>query len=119
MPRERSYRDLVAWQKAMESVSGVYRLTADWPADERFGLTNQLRRAAVSVPANIAEGQGCSGATELKRFLFIAHGSLCEIETHLLIGQRLGFSPETAITPLLEQAEETGRILRGLVRSLG
>jgi four helix bundle protein len=114
----RSYRDLVAWQKGMVLVEQVYRETANWPADERFGLTSQVRRAVVSVPANIAEGTGRSGSTELRRFLSIAHGSLCEVQTHLEIAQRLGFMEAETSRLLLEEADEVSRILHGFIRSL-
>ena len=101
MTRERSYRDLAAWQKGMEFVVGVYRESWTWPNDQRFALVSQVQRAAVSVPANIAEGSGRSGPAELRRFLSIAHGSLCEAQTHLEIAEKLGFmSPETAHTLL-------------------
>ena len=118
MARQQSYRDLIAWQKAMQLVPAIYRVTAEWPREERLGLTNQIRRAAVAIPANIAEGQGRLGSRELKHHLSIAHGSLCELETHLLIGQDLGFSDEPTLRPLLLQADEVGRVLRGFIRSL-
>ncbi|HLL51252.1 MAG TPA: four helix bundle protein, partial [Thermomicrobiales bacterium] len=75
MTREGTYRDLITWQKSRHLVSQIYRLTSGWPADERFGLTSQLRRAAVSISANIAEGQGRLGVAELRHRLSIAHGS--------------------------------------------
>jgi four helix bundle protein len=114
----RGYRDLIAWQKAMTLVRDTYQLTRSWPADERFGLTMQARRAAVSVPANIAEGSGRSGARHLRNHLSIAHGSLCELKTHVLVAHDLGFmeTPETDV--LLERSEEVGRIIRGLLKSL-
>jgi four helix bundle protein len=87
-----SYRDLVAWQKAMDMVEAVYRATQTWPKDEVYGLTTQARRAAVSVPANIAEGQGRRGAAEMVHHLSMAGGSLHELETHLLIALRLGYT---------------------------
>jgi four helix bundle protein len=118
MVRESSYRDLVAWQKAMTLVEAVYRETASWPGDERFGLTAQVRRAVVSVPANIAEGSGRSGSSELRRFLSIAHGSLCEVQTQLEIAERLGFMEQGKAQNLLEHGAEVSRILRGLIRSL-
>jgi four helix bundle protein len=118
MVRENSYRDLVAWQKAMTLVEAVYRETASWPSDERFGLTAQIRRAVVSVPANIAEGSGRSGSSELRRFLSIAHGSLCEVQTQLEIAERLCFMERGIGQVLLEHGAEVSRILRGLIRSL-
>ena len=118
MTREQSYRDLIAWQKAMDLVERVYRETASWPADERFGLTSQIRRAVVSVPANIAEGSGRNGTAELRRFLSIAHGSLCEVQTHVEIAERLGFLSRATSEPLLQQGTEISRIINGLIRSL-
>jgi four helix bundle protein len=116
--RESSYRDLVAWQKAILLVEAVYRETHGWPADERFGLISQIRRAAVSVPSNIAEGSGRSGSAELRKHLSIAHGSVCEVQTHLELAKRLGMSEGSRADALLRQAEEVSQILRGFIRSL-
>jgi four helix bundle protein len=120
-----SYRDLAAWQKAMDLVEAVYRATQHWPRDEMYGLTNQARRAAVSVPANIAEGQGRRGPTEMLHHLSIADGSLHELETHLLIAQRLRYLEQrlrylegATATILLAQTAEVGRILGGLMRGM-
>ena len=118
MTREHSYRDLVAWQKAMSLVECVYRKTASWPADERFGLASQIRRAVVSVPANIAEGSGRSGPAELRRFLSVAHGSLCELETLLIVAGDIGLIAGDVQAALLADASEVGRLLRGFIRSL-
>ena len=118
MTREGSYRDLVAWQKSMLLVEAVYKETRHWPVDERFGLIPQVRRAAVSVPANIAEGSGRSGSAELRRHLSIAHGSICEVQTHLELARRLGMSEASQADSLLRQAEEVSQIIRGFIRSL-
>jgi four helix bundle protein len=118
MERTDSYRDLIAWQKAMALTRSVYAVSAAWPAEERFGLTSQLRRAAVSVPANIAEGSGRSGSREFRHGLSLAHGSLCELETQLLIGIDLGLCEPHQGDPVLAQAAEVGRIIRGLIRKL-
>jgi len=83
----KSYRDLVAWQKAMDLVTAIYRLTASFPKEEVYALTSQLRRAAVSVPSNIAEGQGRHGAAEFRHFLRQASGSLMELETQVMIAE--------------------------------
>jgi four helix bundle protein len=117
-PTARGYKDLIAWQKAMILVRDTYQLTRGWPADERFGLTLQARRAAVSVPANIAEGSGRTGARDLRNHLSIAHGSLCELETHVLVARDLGFIDTPETEALLERGEEVGRIIRGLLKSL-
>jgi four helix bundle protein len=112
------YKDLIAWQKAMTLVRSVYELTQTWPQHEQFGLTNQVRRAAVSIPSNIAEGKGRSGIREYSHHLSVAHGSLCELETQLLIAQDLGYVVDHQCAPVLQQAAEVGRLLRGLIRSL-
>ncbi len=116
--RERSYRDLLAWQKAMDLAEQVYSATRDWPKEELYGLTNQVRRAVVSVPANIAEGQGRTGSNELLHHLSIAHGSLYEVETHLMLAGRLGYLDDPGVETLLRHTEEVGRLLGGLIRSL-
>jgi len=113
-----TYSDLVAWQKAMGVVETVYRVTRDWPREELFGLTSQIRRAAVSVPANIAEGQGRTGIKEFLHHLSIANGSLRELQTHVLISQRLGYSDESTCKALMEQTTEVARLLVGLIKSL-
>jgi four helix bundle protein len=118
MQRTDSYRDLIAWQKAMALARLVYAVSASWPADERFGLTSQVRRAAVSVPANIAEGSGRSGSRECRHGLSVAHGSLCGLETQLLLGIDLGLCEVGSGTEALDQAAEVGRIIRGLIRRL-
>jgi len=114
----RSYRDLVVWQKAMELVAEIYRLTRAFPADEMFGLVSQLRRAAVSIPSNIAEGYGRTSTGEYKQFLGHARGSLWEVETQILIAQKLKYLGDEETDGLLKLATETGRILQGLIASL-
>lgn len=91
MPMKRKYQQLIVWQKAMLLVNRIYQLTQHFPENEKFGLTSQLRRAAVSVPSNIAEGSGRGSDKDFCRFLYQARGSLTEIETQLLIAQQLGF----------------------------
>ena len=115
----RSYRDLVVWQKSVELVTAVYTATSDFPRQEVFGLTSQLRRCAVSAPSNIAEGQGRATKGEFIQFLSHARGSLFELETQLCIARKLGYlSPESSLI-LEKQAEEVARILNGLLTSLG
>jgi len=113
--RARSYRDLVVWQKSMILAKVVYRLTASWPSDERFGLISQARRSAVSIPANLAEGQGRIGTKEFARFVAIAHGSLCELETELLLAEQLGFSEASQFAECKALMEEIGRMCRSLL----
>ena len=114
----KTYRDLVAWQRAMDLVVEVYRVTAQFPREELYGLTSQLRRAAVSVPSNIAEGQGRGVGNEFGRHVRIAQGSLQEAETQLLIAQRLTYLPQTSLDPVMLIAEEVGRLTRGLHKSI-
>jgi four helix bundle protein len=114
----RSYRDLIAWRKAMELVTDVYRATQGFPEKELYGLTSQLRRAAVSVPSNIAEGQGRLSKGEFHQFLGHARGSRMEVETQVLIAQNLGYLNETSAQELLARAAELGRVLNGLLASL-
>ena len=114
----RSYRELIAWQKAMDFVEEVYRMTRGFPKEELYGITSQVRRAAISIPSNIAEGQGRQTTGEFRQFLGQARGSLCETETQILLSERLGYlDRETAIV-VIEQASEVGRILNGLLSSL-
>jgi four helix bundle protein len=113
-----SFRDLVAWQRAIDLAESIYHATYDWPADERFGLTSQIRRAAVSVMANIAEGQGRTGPREFLHHLSIADGSLSEVEAHLIFAHRLQFIDEATLDRLLQHLEQTRGPLRGLIQRL-
>jgi four helix bundle protein len=113
-----TYRDLVAWQKGMDFVEAVYRVSRQFPADERFGLTNQLRRASVSIPSNIAEGQGRGVGLESAHHLRISQGSVQEAETQIMIADRLQFAPTNDLDILLRSAEEVGRLTRGLHQSI-
>jgi|SRR3989304_3969519 len=111
------YRDLKVWQASMLLAKRVYHLTASFPADERFGLTSQLRRAAVAVPSNIAEGHARNTKSEMIRFSSIALGSLAEIETQLLLAADLEFAGRAHLEELLSMSDEIGRMLHGLIRS--
>ncbi|MGA8274216.1 MAG: four helix bundle protein [Candidatus Sulfotelmatobacter sp.] len=113
-----SYRDLVVWKKSMNLVLSVYRSTQDFPKTETYGLTSQLRRGAVSVPSNIAEGQARLSTGEFKQFLGHARGSLMEIQTQILIARDLGYLPHGESDKLLTDAAEVGRLLNGLLKSL-
>ena len=112
----RTFRDLVAWQRAMELCRRVYAETRRMPAEERFGLTNQMRRCAVSVPSNIAEGYGRSGRADYVRFLSISRGSLCELMTQYELATTMGLIESCG--PTLELMSETERVLQGLITSL-
>jgi four helix bundle protein len=115
MSEVRSYRDLQVWQRAMDVAVGTYELTKAYPRDELFGLTSQSRRAAASIAANIAEGYGRASRPSYLNFLRIARGSLKELETHLILAERVGLLGSGATAPLLDQTDEVGRMLHGLI----
>jgi four helix bundle protein len=114
----RNYQDLIVWQKAMDLVEGVYRTSRKFPKEEIYSLESQIRRAAVSVPSNIAEGEGRGNPREFAQFLRFAHGSLREVETQTLIARRLCYTEEAETMELLSLAGEVGRLTTGLIRSL-
>ena len=89
-----NYKDLKVWREAIQLTQSIYLISADFPSEERFGLTSQMRRASVSVPSNISEGAGRNSQGEFKQFLGIANGSLCELETQLILAERLSFINE-------------------------
>jgi len=113
-----SYRKLDVWQRAMELVVECYNASRKFPRGELYGLTSQLQRAAVSVPANISEGQGREHRKEFLHHLSIAHGSLAELETHLQIAERLNYLSSDEVQSLLTRSEEIGRMINGLRKSL-
>ena len=113
-----SYRELLVWQKAMHLATMVYRLTEPFPKREIYGLAAQLRRAGVSVPSNIAEGYGRGSRREYLQFLTIAQGSLKELETQVLLAERLTFATAAQASRVLAEAEAVGKMLGGLIRSL-
>jgi four helix bundle protein len=113
-----SYRDLIAWKKGMQLVGAIYDATDFFPQHEIYGLTSQLRRAAVSIPSNIAEGQAHYTNREFIRFLRHARGSLAEIETQLLISKDRGYLQEEQANKLMGQSDELGRVLSGLINSM-
>jgi four helix bundle protein len=112
-----SYRDLAAWKIAMDLVEDVYRLTKDFPADERFGLTVQMRRAGVSIPSNIAEGQGRRSSGVFANHVLIARASLLELETQIQIANRSGYLPSPSAEMVMSRREELSRVLHGLARA--
>ena len=117
MAATQSHQDLVAWQEAMRLVEMIYRCTEKFPRREIFGLSAQLRRSAVSIPSNIAEGAGRNSPTELFQYLGVANGSLAEVQTQLEIAVRLGYLRTG--TECLQQASRVGRLLIGLRPSVG
>jgi four helix bundle protein len=114
----KNYQDLLAWQRAMELVEMIYRESAAIPPEERYGLTSQMRRAAVSIPSNIAEGQGRHTDGEFLNQLSVAHGSVRELETHTMIAGRLEFIAPSTVGTILERAAEVGRLVTALANEL-
>jgi four helix bundle protein len=115
MKMPQSYRDLVVWKKAMELVTEVYRVSKSLPKDEVYGLTSQMRRSAISIPSNIAEGKGRQSSAEFQHFLVIARGSLLELETQLEIAENLEYLKATGGKDLREKASTLGKMLNGLI----
>ena len=113
-----SYRDLIVWQKAMTLAKLVYGLTQNFPPDEKFGLTSQMRRAAVSIPSNIAEGQARRGSREFIQFIAQAEGSLAELDTQLTLATGLGYTDPSRAANLIALIEELRRMLNALRRKL-
>ena len=112
-----SFRDLIAWQKAMSLAEDVYGLTASFPADERFGLVAQMRRCAISIASDIAEGHGRLTTRDWQHFLAQARGSSHELETQLLLAARLEIGPIQDVERVVAEAAEVGKIINGLLRS--
>ena len=114
----RTFKDLIVWQKSYGLCRRIYALTKEFPSDERFGLTSQMRRASVSVPSNISEGYNRDTTKEYVRFLFIALGSLGEIETQMMLSRDLCLCDGRQCDEVLELVAEINRMLRALIRSL-
>jgi four helix bundle protein len=112
-----TFRDLKCWQKAFDLSLSIYKISRSFPKDELFGLTSQLRRAAVSVVSNIAEGKGRSTEKDLLRFLANARGSLFELETQIALAENLSYISQTESASLLRDASETGKLINGLIRA--
>lgn len=113
-----SYRDLLVWQQAVELAVACYETTNAFPTRETYGMTSQIRRASTSIPANIAEGNGRENTGAYIQFLRIAQGSLKELETHVIVAQRVGLLSKNAAENLLRRMEEIGKMLRSLIRNL-
>lgn len=114
----RSYRDMRVWQEGMDLAETCYMVTRGFTREEVYGMTSQVRRAAVGIPANIAEGHGRESSGEFVQFLRIAQGSLKELETHLLLASRVGLATKQDTAPALERCETVGKMLRALIRSI-
>jgi len=116
--KPKHYKDLLVWQKGMLLAKLIYRLTQRFPAEEKYGIVSQLRRAAVSVPSNIAEGQARQGTKEFLQFLSHAEGSLAELETQLLLSVELDFCNKMEVEPSLKEIDELQKMLVALRRKL-
>ena len=114
----KSYKELKVWQKAYDVCLLVYKTTGAFPSDERYGLTAQARRSAVSVPSNIAEGYGRKTTADYVRMLYIALGSLCELETQIMLSEDLSYRKKDRVTDLKNSISEVERMLKALIRSL-
>ncbi len=112
------YQELIGWQKSISLVTDLYRSTQKFPREEIYGLTTQIRRAAVSIPSNIAEGQGRMSRGEFKQFLGYARGSIFELESQLTIAENLGYLTNEDAAVLIDRTRELGRIVTGLIKSL-
>ena len=113
-----SYEDLEVWQKSVALATRLYKITDPFPSPEKFGLISQIRRAATSIPANIAEGWGRGSTKEYIQFLFVARGSLMELETHMIIAQNLGYLASEQLSDLRNATRQVGKMLNGLIKAL-
>ena len=110
-----SYKELIVWQKSIQLVTDIYKLTKTFPKEEIYGLASQMQRAVVSIPSNIAEGNDRNSSKEFSQFLRIARGSLAELETQIIISEKLEYTNKGQITPILNSCYEIGRMIHGLL----
>lgn len=118
MDKTKNYKQLIVWQKSIDLTELVYKLTSRFPKEEVYGITSQIRRCAVSVPSNIAEGQARSSTAQFKHFLSISKGSLAELETQFIIAERLKFISAEESESFQTRVNEVGKLLNGLINSL-
>ena len=116
--KSRSYRDLEVWKLSIDFVKKVYQVTHNFPDSEKFGLINQIRRAAVSIPSNIAEGQGRNSTKEFKQFLAISLGSLAELETQLIIAKEIEYLTQNGLDALLSPLDRIRKMIKGLSKGI-
>lgn len=114
----KNYKDLTVWQRAYQLCLTVYNATKEFPKEERYGLISQIRRAAVSLPSNIAEGNGRKSRTEYIQFLYIAYGSICELETQILLAGDLNYAGKESLKTVMKDIGDVERMLKGLIKSL-
>ena len=112
------FKDLLVWQKAMDLAKNIYEITSDFPSEEKFGLTSQIKRSAISIPSNIAEGAGRNAKNEFKHFLSIAQGSSFELETQLILAEKLSFISKNKTEVVLESLQEIQKMISGLQKTL-
>ncbi len=110
-----SYKELIVWQKSIQLVTDIYKLTKMFPKEELYGLASQMQRTVVSIPSDIAEGNERNSSKEFSQFLRIARGSLAELETQIIISEKLGYTNQKQITPILNDCYEIGRMINGLL----
>lgn len=113
-----SYKDLIVWQKAIKLVKEIFQLTKSYPKSEIYGIVDQMHRASISIPSQIAEGAGRNSKKELGRFYSIAYGSTLELETQLIISKELGLATEETLKPCLSLLEEISKMLRAMIFKL-
>lgn len=113
-----SYKELLVWQKSIQLVTDIYKLTKTFPNEENYGLVSQIQRAAVSIPSNIAEGNDRNSKKEFVHFLYIARGSLAELETQIIIAERLEYINQNQSTEILNNCHEIGKMINGLLIKL-
>lgn len=118
MPKINDYKDLVVWQKSMDLAETIYQFTMTFPKDEQWSLIGQLRRAVISIPSNIAEGYGRHSTGDYKHFLCISRGSLYELETQIILCQRLGYLTEMIATRVKNEIQQIGKMLTALISKL-
>ena len=114
----KNYKELKVWQKSYKLCLEIYRTTAKFPKEERYGLTSQIRRSAVSIPSNIAEGYGRKTTADYIRYLYIAYGSVCELEPQILLSMDLGYVDSAVIEKIKDEIQQIERMLKGLIKSL-
>ena len=114
----KNYKELKVWQKSYDLCLKIYRITAEFPKEERYGLTSQIRRSVVSIPSNIAEGYGRKTTADYIRMLYISYGSVCELETQILLAGDLGFFEKAELDKLKDETSQIERMLKALIKSL-
>ena len=113
----KNYKELKVWQRSYQLCLKIYKVTKIFPKEERYGLTSQIRRSAVSIPSNIAEGYGRKTTADYIRYLYISYGSVCELETQILLSMDLGYIDSAIIEKIKDEIQQIERMLKGLIKS--